>query len=159
MSITWWQSQNHSIMDTACRLTGSLQRSSLQPSAQSRLSRGLKPGCSVCYLMGAENRSRRGWQHLLRPNPTAQPSLWEKSFPLSPAPLILLCLLPTRSQNLLPRAAPSHTSIAVGALPPWDRAAHCSGPTSMETLLALSSHWSQSICTVALLSWASTGAP
>lgn len=129
-----------------------LWSSPFQPPAQSRLGHQV---AQDVISWGLETLQCGDDTTSLGPSPTSQLSLWRKSFPLSPASLALLSSLPTRTQNLLPRAAPSPASIAAGALPPRDRAVQCSGLTSMETLSAFSSHWSCTVpsshtCTVAL---------
>lgn len=82
------------------------QRSLLPCLAQSRLSCGVRPGCTGHYFMGAGNAPRKGQHHTAEPIPTdgCSPILWNKSFPLSPAFLALLNLLPTKAQDL-PRTA------------------------------------------------------
>lgn len=74
-----------------------LWRSPLQAPAESRLSHGVRPGCSGHYPERAGNPSRKGQHPFPWPVPTTQPSLGEKSFPLSPAFLALFNLLPTRA--------------------------------------------------------------
>lgn len=108
--------------------TPSLCPEQAQPWGQTR-AQGVTP-------RGLETAQGGRWCHVPGLSPTAQLSSWGKCFLLFPGYLALLCWLPTRTQNVLSRAARGHTDITSRA---WDRAAQCSCTKCMGVLVNPSS--------------------